>query len=65
LQKADIRILLTETKTTHLHQNPALSPQAVLGSPTHSKNLDPDLKKYFMRMVEDIKKDFINPLKEI
>jgi hypothetical protein len=36
-RKADIRILLIETKTTHLHQNPTLPPQPVLGTPTHQK----------------------------
>jgi hypothetical protein len=33
--KADIRILVTETKTTHHHQNPALRTQSLLGTPTH------------------------------
>jgi hypothetical protein len=36
-QKADVRILLTETKTTHHHQNEALPTQPVLGTPTHQK----------------------------
>jgi hypothetical protein len=37
-------------------------------SPEHlntTKKLDPDLKAYLMMMVEDIKKDFNNTLKEI
>jgi hypothetical protein len=37
-QKANVRILLTETKTTHDHQKPALPPQPVLGTPTHMKS---------------------------
>ena len=37
-QKANVRILLTETKTTQHHQNPALLPQPDLGSPTHPKS---------------------------
>jgi hypothetical protein len=37
-QKANIRILLTETKTTQHLQNPGLSPQRVLDSPTHLKS---------------------------
>ena len=37
-QKANVRILLTETKTTHHHQNAALPPHPVLGTPTHLKN---------------------------
>ena len=37
-------------------------------SPGHTntpEKLDPDLKAYLMMMVEDIKKDFNNSLKEI
>jgi hypothetical protein len=34
-------------------------------SPNTPKNLDSDLKAYLMMMVEDIKKDFNNSLKEI
>jgi hypothetical protein len=37
-RKANIRILLTETKTTHHHQNAALPPHPVLGTPTHPKS---------------------------
>ena len=36
--KANVRILLTEVKTTHHHQNPALPPQPVLGTATHPKS---------------------------
>ena len=35
------------------------------GHPNTPKNLDPALKAYHMMMVEDIKKDFNNSLKEI
>jgi chromosome segregation ATPase len=35
------------------------------GHPNTTKKLDADLKAYFMMMVEDIKKDFNNSLKEI
>jgi hypothetical protein len=35
------------------------------GHPNTPKILDPDLKAYLMMMVEDIKKDFNNSLKEI
>jgi hypothetical protein len=35
------------------------------GHPNTPKKLDPDLKAYVMMMVEDIKKDFNNSLKEI
>jgi hypothetical protein len=33
--------------------------------PNTTENLDPDLKAYLMMMVEDIKKNFNNSLKEI
>jgi hypothetical protein len=62
MTNANIRILLTETKTTYHHQDPALPPKPVL---THLKKLDLDLKAYLMKMVENIKKDFNNSLKEI
>jgi methyl-accepting chemotaxis protein len=35
------------------------------GHPNKPENLDPDLKTYLMMMLEDIKKDFNNILKEI
>jgi hypothetical protein len=35
------------------------------GHPNTPKKLDPDLKAYLMIMVEDMKKDFNNALKEI
>ena len=35
------------------------------GHPNTPKKQDPDLKGYLMMMVEDIKKDFNNSLKEI
>ena len=35
------------------------------GHPNTPETLDPDLKAYLMMMVEDIKKDFNNSLKEI
>ena len=35
------------------------------GHPNTTENLDPDLKAYLMMMVEDIKKDFNDSLKEI
>jgi hypothetical protein len=35
------------------------------GHPNTTEKLDPDLKAYLLIMVEDIKKDFDNSLKEI
>jgi gas vesicle protein len=44
------------------HSSPILpSP----GHPNTTEKLEPDLKAYLMMMVEDIKKDFNNSLKEI
>ena len=42
----------TPTPPSHVH-------------PNKTEKLDPDLKAYLMMMVEDIKKDFNNSLKEI
>jgi hypothetical protein len=36
--KANIRILLTEIKTTFYHQNPVLPPKQVLDTPTHLRS---------------------------
>jgi esterase/lipase len=50
-------------------QSPSSEPRTpTLPSPGHTntpEKLDPDLKAYLMMMVEDIKKDFNNSLKEI
>ena len=35
------------------------------GAPQHTRKANPDLKAYLMMMVEDIKKDFNNSLKEM
>ena len=59
------RILLTETRTTHHHQYAALPPHPVLETPKHPKKIVPDLKEDLRLMVEDVKKDFNNSLKEI
>jgi hypothetical protein len=55
------------------NKNKDHSPSAEPSTPTSgrpgylntTKKLDPDLKAYLMMMVEDIKKDFNNSLKEI
>jgi gas vesicle protein len=44
---------------------PSTHTSASLGHPNTPKKLEPDLKAYLMMMVEDIKKDFNNSLKEI
>ena len=49
--------------------SPSLEPSTLTsaspGHPNTLEKLDPDLKAYLMMMVEDIKKDFNNSLKEI
>jgi hypothetical protein len=54
-QKANIRILLTETKATHQYQNLALPIQPVLDNHNTPEKQDSDLKSYLMMLVEDIK----------
>jgi hypothetical protein len=44
---------------------PSTPTSASPGYPNTAKKLDPDLKAYLMMMVEDIKKDFSNSLKEL
>jgi hypothetical protein len=44
---------------------PSSSTLPSLGHPNTPEKLDPDLKSYLMMMVEDIKKDFNNSLKEV
>jgi hypothetical protein len=57
---------LTTRNQDHSPSSEASTPATP--SPGHTKTpkkLDPDLKAYLMMMVEDIKKDFNNSLKEI
>jgi hypothetical protein len=44
---------------------PSTPTSASPGHPNTPENLDSDLKTYLIMMVEDIKKDFNNSLKEI
>jgi hypothetical protein len=44
---------------------PSTPTSARPGHPNTPENLDPVLKAYFMMIVDNIKKDFNNPLKEI
>jgi hypothetical protein len=56
-QKANVKILLTEIKTTQHHQNLAVAAQ-------HTQKQDSNLKSYFMMPVEDLKKDIKNSFKK-
>jgi hypothetical protein len=57
---------LTNRKQDHSPSSePSTPTSASPGYPNTPENLDPDLKANLMMMVEDIKKDFDNSLKEI
>jgi hypothetical protein len=57
---------LTNTNQDHSPSSePRIPTSANPGYPNTPEKLGPDLKEYLMMMVEDIKKDFNNSLKEI
>ena len=57
---------LTNRNQDHSPSSEPSTPTSVSpGNPNKPEKLDPDLKAYLMMMVEDIKKDFSNSLKEI
>jgi hypothetical protein len=57
---------LTNRKQDHSPSSQPNTPtSASPGYPNTPKRQDSDLKSYFMMLVEDIKKDFNNSLKEI
>jgi hypothetical protein len=57
---------LTNRNQDHLPSSEHSTPTSVSpGHPNKPEKLDPDLKAYLMMMVEDIKKDIYNSLKEI
>ena len=57
---------LTNKNQDHSPSSEPSTPTSVRpGYPNTPEKLDPDLKAYLMMMVEDIKKDFNNSLKEI
>jgi hypothetical protein len=57
---------LTDRNQDHSPSSePSTPTSARPGYPNTPKKRDPDLKAYLMMMVEDIKKDFYNSLKEI
>jgi hypothetical protein len=64
-QKANARILPTETKTTWHHLELSTSTTASPGYPKTPEKQDLDLKLYLMILIEDFKKDIKNSLKEI
>jgi hypothetical protein len=57
---------LTNRSQDHSPSSECSTPtSSSLGLPNTPEKLDPDLKAYLMMMVEDIKKDYNNSLKEI
>ena len=57
---------LTKRNQDHLPSSEPSTPTSPSpGHPNTPEKLDPDLKVYLMMMVEDIKKNFNNSLKEI
>ena len=57
---------LTNRKQDHSSSSERSTPTPPSpGHPKTPEKIDPDLKAYLMMMVEDIKKDFNNSLKEI
>lgn len=58
------KTLATETNSTWHHQNPILSPQQAMNNLIPEKQ-DSDLQSYLMKIIEDIKEDINNSLKEI
>ena len=63
--KGKHKILLTKTKTNKTSSGPSTPSSASPGHPNTPEKQDMDLKAYLMMMVEDIKKEFNNSLKEI
>jgi hypothetical protein len=68
-RKANVTILLTETKTTCYHENPICSstptPTVSHGNTNTPEKQDSDLKSYVMMLVEDFKKGINNSFKEV
>ena len=57
---------LTNRKQDHSPSSESSTPTSPIpGHPNTPEKLDPDLKTYLMMIVEDIKKEFNNSLKEI
>ena len=65
MAKGKHKNLINKNQDHSPSSEPSTPTSARLGYPNKPKKLDPDLKAYHMRMVEDIKKDINNSLKEI
>ena len=63
--KGKLKNLTNRNQDHSLSSEPSTTTSASLGRPNTPEKLDLDLKAYLMMMVEDIKKDFNNSLKEI
>ena len=65
MAKGKCKNLTNRNQDHSLSSEPSTPNSASPGHPKTPEKLDPDLKAYLMMMVEDIKKDFNNSLKEI
>jgi hypothetical protein len=65
MAKGKLKNLTNRNQDHSPSPEPSTLNSASPGYPNTPKKLDPELKSYLMMMVEDIKKDFNNSLKEI
>ena len=65
MKKGKRKNLTNRNQDQSLSSEPSNPTSASPGHPNTPEKIVPDLKAYLMMMVEDIKKDFNNSLKEI
>jgi hypothetical protein len=65
MAKDKLKNLINRNQDHSPSSEPSTPTSASPGYPNTPEKVDPDLKGYLMMMVEDIKKDFNNSLKEI
>ena len=65
MTKGKLKNLTNRNQDLSPSSEPSTPTSASPGYPNTPEKVDPDLKGYLMMMVEDIKKDFNNSLKEI
>jgi hypothetical protein len=65
MAKSKLKNLTNRNQDHSPSSEPSTHTSSSPGHPNTPETLDPDLKAYLMMMVEDVKKDFHNSLKEI
>jgi hypothetical protein len=65
MEKRKCKNLTNRNQEHSSSSEPSTPTSASPGHPNTPEKLDPDLKAYLMMMIEDIKKDFNNSLKQI